>query len=87
MTDPRLDQALERAAELVAAAGTKGDRLGYGDALEGWADAVRALRVLGETANLVGDGWIETDVPLSVRIAAQRAIASFIRAMLGGDDG
>ena len=39
----RVGEALERAAELVAAAGTKGDRLGYGDALAGWADAVLVL--------------------------------------------
>ena len=91
MTDPRLDEALRRAAETL-----KGYRaLGYrypGDEaaeknLEGWAAAIQAHAERPESEH---DGGCSAGISKAPCKCSQRdrvaAAASFIAAMLGGDD-
>ena len=77
MTDPRVTEALERAAERVATMRKMYDakysaRIEQIDALEGWAEAVEAL----ENMNHIKRN--------DMKCAGCEAIAKFITAMLGG---
>ena len=74
MTDPRLPEALKRAAELADAydkAGTTRAWTRARQSMLGWAAAIQAL------AN---------EPTRAVTIQRQEAIASFCDSMLGGDD-
>ena len=83
MTDSRLEQALERAAELVA------ELEGMGPTTEsrylaGWAEAVEALRDVHEAWANPGEyspGLLWPEIQ-----DVDEAIAKFRDAMLGGDD-
>ena len=77
MTDPRLDRALEYAAEQVE------DGCGCQDCTlyAGWAEAVS---ILADIADDPRDGFAKLDSYQRRKLG--ETIASFIRAMLGGDD-
>ncbi len=99
MTDARLDAALARAAERIAGYKdypvTPLEQSGL-DALAGWAAAIQALRSHG--AEVEDRGWhvrecvlavdwshYQIESPCSCEIE-RKALASFVKAVLGGDD-
>ena len=91
MTDPRLDQALARAAERVRLQrGDKDDALS-GRNLAGWAEAVRALRaeqlLTLKAPNPFGHDceWCGKCVQRVVEMNFE-ALAAFGNAMLGAKD-
>ena len=95
MTEPRLDEALKRAAELADAYDKAGTSLGWIRARQsvlGWAEAVEAMHRIREACEALSrnnelrvhaDRWKPLD---QIDADALIAITKFCDAMLGGDD-
>ena len=82
MTDPHLDEALRRAAEMVVGYRENLRTLRLADYLEGWAEAIQALAKEHLGVSRTGEarcrhckrGWCP----------ARNALTKFVKAMLGG---